>query len=166
MEIRQARRNDLYAIAEFLDKCWREAYRNIVSDDFINAMSVELRHSGLSKRFDEDSSEFLMMLDKDLLIGAAVFGKSFTKGYEDDGEISAIYLHKDYIGKGYGHNLFVRIEQTLCDKGYMHFILDVLAANSRALEFYLKHGYEKVADRTIRLGKSEYPLTVLRKRGK
>lgn len=33
----------------------------------------------------------------------------------------------------------------------------------RAFEFYIKHGYEKVADRTIRLSENEYPLVVLRK---
>ena len=164
VEIRQAGRDDLYNTAVFLDDCWREVYRDIVSDVFLGAMSPEERHKGLIKRYDDGSSDFWMMLDNERLIGAAVFGKSFTEGYENDGEISAIYLHKDYIGKGHGHNAFVRIEQALRDKGYANLVLDVLSANSRAIDFYLKHGYKKVADRTIKLGESEYPLTILRKK--
>jgi len=163
MEIRQAEREDLYNTAVFLDDCWREVYRKIVSDAFLDSMSPEERHKGLVKRYDEGSSEFWMMMDNERLIGAAVFGKSFTEGFENDGEISAIYLHKDYIGKGYGHDLFVRIEQTLRDDGYTNLVLDVLSANTRALDFYLKHRYKKVDDRIIELGENEYPLMVLRK---
>ena len=166
MEIRQAGRDELYNTAVFLDDCWREVYRNIISDVFLDDMSPDERHMAFIKRYDEGLSDFWMVFDNERLIGAAVFGKSFTEGYENDGEISAIYLHKDYIGKGYGHDLFVRIEQMLRDKGYANLVLDVLSANTRALDFYLKHGFEKVDDRTIKLGESEYPLTVLRKTGK
>jgi len=104
------------------------------------------------------------MYDKDKLIGASVFGKSFTDGYPDDGEISAIYLQHDYIGKGHGHALFTKIEEALSAKKYTHFVLDVLSENIRAVSFYQKHGYETVDDRSIKLGDRDYPLTVFRKK--
>ena len=92
MEIRQVKRDDLYNTAVFLDDCWREVYRNIVSDDFLDAMSPEERHKAFIKRYDEGLSDFWVMLDDERLIGAAVFGKSFTEGYENDGEISATWV--------------------------------------------------------------------------
>ena len=98
------------------------------------------------------------------LIGAAVFGKSFTDGYPNDGEVSAIYLHHNYIGKGYGHELFIKIEESLAEKGYINFVLDVLTDNICAVKFYQKHGYKKVDERSIKLGNIEYPLTVFRKK--
>ena len=153
-----AGRDDIWGIAVFLDACWKSEYRGIVSDDHLDSMLVDERYNGLLERFDENASDFLTMTDKNRIIGAAVFGKSFTDGYEDDGEIAAIYLHKDYIGKGYGHSLFVKIEQTLRNKGYTHFILDVLEGNARATRFYLKHGYENVDNRIIRLVENDYPL--------
>jgi len=70
MNIRQANSDNLYDIAVFLDDCWREVYRNIVSDDFLDAMLDEERHKAFVKRYDEGSPEFLMMLDKDRLMGA------------------------------------------------------------------------------------------------
>ncbi|MCL2827629.1 MAG: GNAT family N-acetyltransferase [Oscillospiraceae bacterium] len=158
-----AQRDDLYRIAAFLDDCWRRTYRTIVSDDYLNTMSVESRHEALCKRYDENLARFLMMLDGDLLIGVTVFGTSFTKGYEDDGEISAIYLHQDYIGKGIGHRLFAKTEQALTAMGYTYFVLDVLTANTRARQFYLNHGYKVVDERTFPLGDIEYPMTILRK---
>jgi ribosomal protein S18 acetylase RimI-like enzyme len=103
------------------------------------------------------------MRDGDKLVGAAVFGKSFTEGCPDDGEISAIYLLHDYIGKGYGHELFTRAEAELGAKGYASLVLDVFSGNARAISFYQRHGYSAAAETIIKLGGQEYPVTVLRK---
>jgi cupin 2 domain-containing protein len=97
------------------------------------------------------------------LTGVAIFGKSYIDGYSDDGEISAIYLSRDYIGKGYGHTLFTKAENMLRDKGYKHFILDVFSENVSAIAFYQKHGFEKIDERSIRLGGEDYPIIVMRK---
>jgi len=164
IQIQYAERADLPDIAAFLNQCWQAEYRQIVADDYLDTMSVEERCKRLLTWYNEGASEFLMMTDNNQLIGAGVFGESFTEGYEKDGEISAIYLHKDYIGKGYGHRLLIQMEQALASKGYAYFVLSLLAGNTRAFLFYLAHGYEKVADDTIRLGKNDYPLFVLRKK--
>ncbi|HCC35913.1 MAG TPA: hypothetical protein DEQ02_09950 [Ruminococcaceae bacterium] len=162
--IRFAARDELYDVAVFLDECWRKEYGGIVENNFLDSLSVDTRYRRLLNRFDEKSSDFLVMTDGNKIIGAAVFGKSYTDGYLDDGEISAIYLGHDYIGKGYGHALFTRAEEILVQKGYNNFVLDVLASNTRAVSFYQKHGYEKVDKRTVRLGTRDYPLTVFRKK--
>ena len=164
VQIRYAERDELKEIAAFLHECWQEEYRQIVSDDFLDTMSIAERHERLLKRFDENTSDFMVMHDEGRLIGASVFGKSFTEGFEDDGEISAIYLNHGYIGKGYGHTLFTRIERELAAKGYDYLVLDLLKGNTQALKFYLDHGYENVADRHVRLGENDYPLVVLRKK--
>jgi len=162
--IRYAGREELGSVAGFLHDCWREAYRPIVAEHDLNALSVEQRHNGLLARYDEGACEILMMYAGSQLIGAAVFGKSFTEGYAEDGEITALYLRGDSVGKGCGRRLFAEAERALAAKGYAHFVLDVLADNTRAFRFYLARGYEKVDDRLIRLGKNEYPMAVLRKK--
>ena len=164
MKIEYAKRDDIYDIAAFLNECWRTEYRNIISDDYLDTMTVEKRHNGLLAAFDEGRSDFLIARDEGRIIGVAVFGKSLTEGYGDDGEISAIYMREDYIGKGFGHKLFTRVEQALAAKGYSHFVVDLLAGNTRAYEFYLAHGYEVVADNTIKLGEANYALYVMRKK--
>ena len=163
IEIRSAGRDDIYQISAFLHDCWRIAYRHIISDDYLDAMTVEARNVGLLKRFIEGLSDFMMMFDSNDLIGVAVFGKSFTDGYEEDGEATGLYLRDDYIGKGYGHQLLMLIEQALSAKGYPSFVLDVLSDNKRAIRFYQSHGFRIVTDRSIRLGEIDYPLTIMRK---
>lgn len=161
--IRPAGREEIQAIATFLHDAWKRTYGGIVADSYLDAMCVDDRYQGLLGRFDTGVSQFLVMEADGVLMGVAVFGASFTKGYERDGELTAIYLGEDYIGHGYGHRLFTRIERELSQAGYTHFVLDVLAGNVRAQGFYETHGYGVVADHTIELGGTEYPLTVMRK---
>jgi ribosomal protein S18 acetylase RimI-like enzyme len=161
--VEYAKREEIYEVAAFLDECWRAEYTKIADADFLGDMTVAERSRFLLGRFDNGLSQFLIVRDDKMMIGASVFGKSFTDGYPDDGEISAIYLHHDYIGKGYGHALFSKIEQELFSAGYMHIVLDVLSQNNRAVRFYEKHGYANVDERFVKLGAKDYPLTVFRK---
>ena len=162
-KITVAKRDELYEISVFLNACWRATYNEIISPEYLDALSDDDKYEKLLKRFDENPSDFLIMRYANELIGVAIFGKSYTEGYLDDGEISAIYIHQDYIGQGYGHALFTEAERMLSEKGYTNFIVDVLSDNTNAIVFYQKHGYEIVAERSIDLGGIDYPLTVLRK---
>jgi len=163
IQICRAGRDDIYKVATFLDDCWKTAYRGIISDEYLDSLPIKERNEGRLKRFDEGGTDFLMMFDDDRLIGAAVFGKSFTEGYAEDGEVSAIYLREEYIGKGYGHELYMSIEQALAAKGFNNYVLDVLKDNVRAIQFYRAHGFEIVDDRSILLSDTNYPLVVMRK---
>ena len=164
IEITTIVRDELFEVAEFLHNSWLTEYRDIVSSEFLDTMPLDGRYNKLLKRFDNKVSDFIVMRDAEGLVGVAIFGKSFTDGYADDGEISAMYIRHDCIGKGYGHALFVEAETALSAKGYAHFVLDVLSENKRAVSFYQKHGYEIIDERSIKLGRDEYPLTVFRKK--
>ena len=163
IEIRNAQLDDVYQIAAFLDDCWKVSYRNILSDEYLDGLNVKARYAVLHKRYTKGFSDFQMMHMGTKLIGIAIFGKSFTEGYEDDGEISALYLIEDYIGNGFGHHFLKLIEQALKKKRYRSYILDVLTENARAIRFYQAHGYIIVDNRSIRLNNSDYPLTIMRK---
>jgi len=156
--------DELREIAAFLDACWREAYREILDAAYLAALSAEERYRGLSERFRCGGSRFLTLREAGgMLVGAAVFGKSITEDFPDDGEISAIYLRADHIGRGFGHALFTAAESELKAQGYAHSVLDVFTANTRALRFYQNHGYQAVCERTIAFGGKDYPYTILRK---
>ena len=167
-----ATRQQIPEIAEFLDKSWKIEYRGIIDPEWLDSMVLSDRVDRLLQRFDSEDSEFFIAQedsgivgsDNCKIIGAAIFGKSFTDGYPDDGEISAIYLDTNHIGAGLGTRLLTSVETRLLEKGYKYFILDVLAKNKRAITFYEKHGYKLVGETEIELGGIDYPITIMRKR--
>ena len=59
--------------------------------------------------------------------------------------------------------MFTKAEEALAVKGYKLFALDVLSGNTRAIRFYLAHGYNIMAESSVKLGEKEYPLTIMRK---
>jgi GrpB-like predicted nucleotidyltransferase (UPF0157 family)/ribosomal protein S18 acetylase RimI-like enzyme len=169
MKIRQempedyAAREEIPDIAAFVDSAWRSAYRGILLPEYLESLSADERSAAFAERFDSGHSRFLVMRDGDDIVGAAVFGRSITEGYPDDGEVSALYLRQDCIGKGHGHTLLSKAERELTGMGYADFVLDVFTANTRAIDFYTAHGYKKVDERLLNLCGTDYPYTVFRK---
>ncbi|MDR1779077.1 MAG: GNAT family N-acetyltransferase [Clostridiales Family XIII bacterium] len=152
-----AAREEIPDIAALILAAWRSAYRDILPADYLASLSLEERCAGYGKLFDAGHTRFLTLHDGGELIGASVLGRSTTQGYPDDGEVSAIYLREDRIGKGYGHALFEKAEQTLAEMGYTDFILDVFTQNARAIRFYEAHGYEKIEERNMTIDGIDYP---------
>jgi ribosomal protein S18 acetylase RimI-like enzyme len=150
-------------MAAFIDSAWMATYRHILAPEYLASMRVEERIKGLLERFDGNHSQFLRMRDDNGIVGVAVFGKSFTDGYPDDGEVSALYLRLDCIGKGYGHALLVKAETALAEIGYKSLVLDVFTENEWAVNFYKAHGYKQIDEKWIEFGGKEYPYTVFRK---
>ena len=162
MQIRYSERDDLREAAALLIDSWRWSYKDIVDADYLARLSIEARHQRLLKGFG-DGLRSLLLFDGGELLGFCGFGKSLTPGYPDDGEIGAIYLRESAAGKGYGHALLTRAEKELHAQGYQNLVLDVFTQNTRAIKFYLAHGYVKVDDRIHSWGEREYALDIMRK---
>ena len=162
MEIRYARRDEMLQAAALVNESWRWAYKNIIDAGFLIGLSLEERHKRFLRGYD-GGRRSLLLFDGGELLGFCGFGESLTPGYPDDGEVSAIYLRKDAVGRGYGHALLTCSENELHAQGYRNLVLDVLSGNTRAIAFYLAHGYVKVAGRRHSWGGREYPLDIMRK---
>ena len=162
MEIRYARREEMRQAAALVIESWRWAYKDMIDAEYLANFSLDKRHERFLKGYDEGRRS-LLLFDGGELLGFCGYGKSLTPGYPDDGEISAIYLRERAVGKGYGHALLIWAEKELRAQGYQNLVLDVLPANTRAIKFYLAHGYVKVADRKHSWGDREYPLDIMRK---
>lgn len=162
MTIREAKRGELRAVAALLNASWRSAYQHILDAAYLESLDDEERHQRWLQNYDKGARPVLLLEDDELL-GVCGFGPSQTPGYPDDGEIGAIYVREDSIGKGYGHALLSYAEHALRAQGYEYLVLDVLSQNSRAIQFYRAHGYAKVGDRIFERGGKGYPLDIMRK---
>ena len=163
MEIRYAERHELREAAAFINDCWRWAYEDILDPVYLDTLSDGACHERMLERYDDGGRPLLLFSDDMELMGYCRFGSSNTEVYPGDGEISAIYLREDIVGRGYGHALFTLAQDELRAQGYRNLVLDVLSENTRAIAFYRAHGFRKVGGQKYSWGGKEYPLDIMRK---
>ena len=120
---------------------WREAYDEILPAEFQEQMTLD-KCRFYSQKYPENT---LIALDDAKVVGFVSYG-DFRDPATIAGEIFALYVLKDYYGKGVGQQLM----QAALD-GYQEILLWVLEDNKRAIAFYEKMGFvfdgeEKVID--------------------
>ena len=113
---------------------WREAYDDLLPADFQETMTLE-KCRFFSQKYPENT---LIAMDGKKVVGFISYGN-----YHDEtiqaGEIIALYVLKDYYGKGVSkqlmHAAFVALDQ------FSEIYLWVLKDNKRAIAFYQKMGF-------------------------
>jgi ribosomal protein S18 acetylase RimI-like enzyme len=155
MTIRPACPADALRIATIHVEAWRVAYRGIVPDEFLRALSVEERHVGWHRILETGESLTWVAEDGYMLLGWISVGRSRdVNAPPSTGEIWAIYVDPDHWSKGVGRALCTAAEQELRRQGFTDMTLWVLKDNERALQFYFSNGFirDACADRIIERG--------------
>lgn len=139
-EIRGATESDADAIGLFQTQCWREAYRGLVPDAFLAAMSVEQRRVRWAHR---------------LSVGERVAAVAWSGGdvagvvsWADDRVEAAVELKTLYVGAAYrGAGLATALMTRAVGAGAAH--LSVFEGNTRAERFYAKSGFRPNGKRSL-----------------
>lgn len=143
-EIRPLRKtDDPLAVARVYVESWRSAYRDIVPQPYLDALSPGRWAGGL----DRDGHQSLVLIQDGIPVGTAAAGPSRWPGYPDFGEIVSLYLLPDRVGKGWGRPLLAAAVETLAAQGFRDILLWVLAENARARSFYERNGFQPGGDR-------------------
>ncbi len=79
----------------------------------------------------------------------------------DDLELKRIYLLPAYQGTGTASALMQQIIARAQERGANRLLLGVYAKNPRAIAYYQKHGFTKVADTRFMVGNTPYDNLVL-----
>ena len=113
---------------------WREAYDDLLPADFQETMTLE-KCRFFSQKYPENT---LIAMDGKKVVGFISYG-NFRDEAIQAGEIIALYVLKDYYGKGVSeqlmHAAFVALDQ------FSEIYLWVLKDNKRAIAFYQKMGF-------------------------
>lgn len=140
--IRKAQEKDAYEYAACQVSSWRAAYKHIVPDAYLDALSAERRAEWLSQSLREDQNcSYDCMLLNDQIIGVLIFGKACDAEKPNAGEIYAIYLLEAFWGKGYGAQLMRHAIESLKAMGCQEALLWTLEENHRARRFYERAGF-------------------------
>ena len=134
---------------------WREAYDNLLPAEYQETMTLD-RCRFFSQKYPENT---LIAMDGKKVVGFISYGN-----YRDEtiqaGEIIALYVLKDYYGKGVSeqlmHTAFVALDY------FSEIYLWVLKENKRAIAFYQKMGFTfDGQEKILKLGKHVKELRMI-----
>ena len=115
--------------------------------DFTDACFTEL-----GKKFEPDGRHyfyndisgsfevFFCLVDQEMVVGTVALKKIDEKNVE----LKALYLHKDYRGKGLGSLLMSVSINEAKSRGFKMILLDSMLKYEDALRLYEKFGFEKI----------------------
>lgn len=163
LTVRPAVLGDDQGVARVHVDAWRVAYRGLIADEVLAAMSVEvwtarwrtwLQASVAGQPTDRDpdvTHRMLVATLGDRVVGWATYGPARDATTPSDHELAGIYVQPDSWSHGVGHKLLGAVESDLLSLGATEAYLWVLDGNERAIGFYERHGWtsdgaEKLGD--------------------
>ncbi|HEY8908499.1 MAG TPA: GNAT family N-acetyltransferase [Rhodoferax sp.] len=142
MQICFASIEDARPIAEIHVATWKAAYAGIVPADFLAGLSVEKRESYWREQIPLGHQKIAVAKLGTRVVGWIAYGASRDDDADSGAaEIWAIYVSPEFWSGGVGRNLWLYSQSHLATEGYRSVSLWVLAANSRAINFYRKAGF-------------------------
>jgi ribosomal protein S18 acetylase RimI-like enzyme len=117
---------------------WREAYRGLVSQEYLDGMRLARSEESALYAF-RSGFNTLLVKDGDEIVGFADYGSYRGDDLENASEVYAIYLLSPYYGQGIGAMLMSAALQGMPD--YDEVVVWVLKGNERAIRFYERFGF-------------------------
>ena len=129
--IRPAMQKDAAAIGRVYCEGWKAAYRGLMPDFFLNALTPQ----NCAPKPDHIAPDRRLVAEVD---GDVVGTVTFGKGRENASlaEIQSIYVLPDHWSKGQGSDLFRGVVERAKAQGYPGLYVWTLEGNTRAKAFY------------------------------
>lgn len=142
---------------------WKEAYAGLVDQAFLDGRTEEMSRQRAQRAFENGVST-LVAIDGDRVVGFVDYGCYRWEDLKDTGEIYAIYVLKEYYGRGVGYALMDRALNAL--KEYRQIAVWVLSGNERAIRFYNRFGFDFDGQKqTVTLGTPVTDVRMILQRG-
>ena len=151
MKIEKAQIEDVKSIVEINIKEWKNTYKGIFPDKFLDNLTKEEESIEKCKN---KLNEYIVCKINNKVVGFLRFGKN-KKGYNDNyAEIYALYIDKDYQRKGIGTALINYAFENLTPN-YKYVLISTLLQNDANL-FYKKIGGKLIDKIIFSLENSDY----------
>lgn len=156
MEVRAATIADLEAVAAVHVRSWQRAYRDLLPDAYLDALSVERRRDVWGRILADTDlprrGAFVLQQGLDIVGFVHVAPTRDGDLPVSTGEVTALYLVPSAWGVGGGRQLLDAAKASLTAAGFAAAPLWVLEANLGARRFYERQGWapdgaRKVDDR-------------------
>jgi ribosomal protein S18 acetylase RimI-like enzyme len=153
-QFRAATPDDAQALASMHVASWRETYADLLPAKLLSSLSVEARAAAWVKVMREPATGRATVIylaeHERAIVGFGACGAQRTRNLKDkgyDGEVSAIYVLREFQKRKIGTRLFREMASDLERRGFGAAALWVLRDNSRARRFYEHHGGKVIAEK-------------------
>jgi ribosomal protein S18 acetylase RimI-like enzyme len=141
LQITPAFYDDLPDVAQLHVTSWKQAYVGQVPQEYLDNLDVAARLRAWQEQFpNRDVSGLLIAKVNNTPKGFVCFGPPRDKDRQNHGEVYAIYVSKEYWGRGIGYALHKEACAALRAKGFQRAYLWVLDTNHRAIAAYERWG--------------------------
>lgn len=136
--IRPASSADAEAIANVHVAVWREAYRGVMPDDFLDRLTAEARIGAWAERLNDadERTRTLVACRDDQIVGFCTVGPPRLAAPAGYGEMHAINILVTAQHQGVGRRLVAAGAAALLALGYTGLTLSVLRDNAAGRMFY------------------------------
>lgn len=143
LRIRAARVSDAEGIAKVHVYTWQSAYLGLLSDSYLQGLSVEERTANWIKNIENPlpKSQTLVAEINGKIVGFLGVGADREADLSNQGEVYAIYVLSSIQGRGIGVALMREGLQALKTAGLECAVLWVLEGNLRTRAWYESHGW-------------------------
>ena len=169
LQVRPAEAKDALQIAKVHVGTWQFAYRGQMPDSFLNSLSTESRTKFWQEVLSNPNNPGTVWVAEEnkKVVGFCGVGASRDNDRKPEtGEIYAIYVDSNHMGKGIGSRLIDQGVEALKQEGFKDATLWVLDTNKKTRRFYESKGW-KVDGATktelqdgFELGEVRYRLTL------
>ena len=156
--IRVARAGDADEIARVHWDSWETTYRGVLPDEVLDERTVEVRRAFWEQLLSDEatvSGVLVSCSEEGAIEGFVACGRERSGTLGAEGEVYAIYVRREWQGRGYGRGLMAAAAGWLRETGCSSLGLWVLAANP-AVKFYERIGGRVIARRMELFGGQEF----------
>ncbi|MFH0176119.1 GNAT family N-acetyltransferase [Streptomyces cacaoi] len=135
---------DVDRVSEIRIRGWRSAYRGLLPQPYLDALSVTEDAERRRARFGQGGADVVNLVAEQ---AGRVVGWAAHGAYRDgevrtaDAELYAIYVDTEYLGRGVGRALLQESVRGAGALGHSRMYLWVLKGNATARRFYERAGF-------------------------
>lgn len=147
LHIREALSKDAALISRIISISWRSSYQALIDPVYLARLPEEYWLPSMRAWLSSGRMYGCIAEVDGVAAGCVVYGRARDEDHADWGEIVALYLLPEAVGKGVGSALLRQAIAILREDGYDRVYLWFFDGNDHAERFYLRHGFRRTEDR-------------------
>ncbi len=138
LKIRLAEEKDLLIISELYIANWKETYKGLVNQDYLDALNVPWAVEKWTNYIKQPKQGIYIAEKGDQLMGFGAFKPEPT--IENCLFLDALHVTKDARGLGIGSKLINTIGKRAVEEGYSKMNISIVSGNEHARRLYVNRG--------------------------